>query len=414
MQEGKAESTSTQASVNEHHPHIAVGVKEALLKLQRYILGNRYRGYDPYDALLSPIFNLPLLRSNRIIRFAAQQAIRRFPLNIRPMLGIGKGYNPVTLGLCAHAFAYLTKVFPENREYADEMRFCIDELDRLRSKGYSGACWGYDFDWEGKYSSFPAYTPTVVATGIITNGLFAAYSLTGNRAALELCKSAVKFVLSDLHRSYDGDTFCFSYSPRDTQQVLNATMKAARLLVQVASVTDDRSILSEAAATVRFVLRHQRPEGSWPYAVGDTREWADNFHTGYILDGLEEYMRLSGDASVHDALQRGIRFYTDHFFTSDGVPAYYSNSLHPIDATAGAQSILTLTRFGMNGQAGLVADWMIRNMQSPDGSFYYQKHKWYTNRISYMRWSNAWMFVALAFLVHKGIRESTLISTNDR
>ena len=28
--------------------------------------------------------------------------------------------------------------------------------------------------------------------------------------------------------------------------------------------------------------------------------------------------------------------------------------------------------------------------------FYYQKTRWYTNRIDYMRWSQAWMFYALA------------------
>jgi hypothetical protein len=27
--------------------------------------------------------------------------------------------------------------------------------------------------------------------------------------------------------------------------------------------------------------------------------------------------------------------------------------------------------------------------------FYFQKTRWYTNRIDYMRWSQAWMFLAL-------------------
>ena len=45
-------------------------------------------------------------------------------------------------------------------------------------------------------------------------------------------------------------------------------------------------------------------------------------------------------------------------------------------------------------------------MQSPQGYFYYQKRRCYTNRISYMRWSQAWMFYAISLLnlYEKGIK----------
>jgi hypothetical protein len=34
-------------------------------------------------------------------------------------------------------------------------------------------------------------------------------------------------------------------------------------------------------------------------------------------------------------------------------------------------------------------------MQDKEGYFYYQKRKYFTNKISYMRWTQAWMFFAL-------------------
>jgi len=44
---------------------------------------------------------------------------------------------------------------------------------------------------------------------------------------------------------------------------------------------------------------------------------------------------------------------------------------------------------------------MIVNMQAPEGFFYFQKHRWYTNRIPYMRWGQAWAFHALTeYLLH--------------
>jgi hypothetical protein len=88
--------------------------------------------------------------------------------------------NPVTLGLTVEAYAYLAIADPENASrYRARAQFCIEVLKWLRSPGYSGSCWGYDFPWESCWGKLDAYTRTIVATGIITNGLFNAYGLLG-------------------------------------------------------------------------------------------------------------------------------------------------------------------------------------------------------------------------------------------
>lgn len=372
----------------------------SLLKLWRYILSEDYAGYDPYDALRSPFFRLRGIGSTRAVRLAAQQVLKRIPFNLRPVLGIPKGRNPVTYGLCLQAIAHLTDIFPQEKRVFDAAaRRCLDELDRLQSDGYSGSCWGYDFDWEARYASLPAFTPTVVATAIIVQGLFAYHVRTGDARSAELCLSACRFVLNDLNRTEEGDAVCFSYSPRDKQRVLNATLKGARVLAQGYSIAKDEGMRKAAQATVRFALKHQRPDGSWPYAVGDKRTWADNFHTGYVLDCLHEYMHLTGDREPAGSVERGLTFYREHFLHERSIPKYYDRSVFPVDSTAGAQMILTLTRFGWIDEATAVAEWMIHRMQAPLGFFFYQQHRLHTNRISYMRWSNAWMLVALAYLL---------------
>jgi hypothetical protein len=40
-------------------------------------------------------------------------------------------------------------------------------------------------------------------------------------------------------------------------------------------------------------------------------------------------------------------------------------------------------------------------MQENNGGFYYQKWKLFNNKVSYMRWNNAWMMVALTTLLNK-------------
>ncbi|ACF12833.1 conserved hypothetical protein [Chloroherpeton thalassium ATCC 35110] len=377
-------------------------IQNAVLQTEKYILAEQYRGYDPYDALGSPIFDLPVLQTNKILRLGAQQVLKRLPINLRPQLHIQKGYNPVTLGLCLYAYSYLAKVFPKKEsDYLKHITFCINELEKFRSKGYSGACWGYDFDWEARYAKIPAYTPTIVATGFITNALFTAYNLHKIQKAVDLCISACDFLKSDLNRTeFEDGSFCWSYSPLDRQVVLNATMKGARLCAQVACETKDQTLIELAEKTVRFVVKKQRANGSWPYSIGDTRTWADNFHTGYVLDALDSYQIVSGDELVQEAKHLGWKYYRNSFFIDDQIPKYYDNQLYPIDATAVAQSILTLVRFGDVETANTVALWSIDNLMNSDGSFIYQKHKFYRNSVVYMRWSVAWMFCALSELLY--------------
>jgi uncharacterized protein YyaL (SSP411 family) len=375
-------------------------IKDSLAILEDYIVKERYKGYDPFDILMSPLYKLPILKSSKKIRLLSEQIFKRLPINLRPLLFVRKGLNPVTLGLCIQAYCNLIQLLPDKESICKtEIDFCISALEKLSSSGYSGYCWGYDFDWEARYATVPAFTPTIVATGFITNALFKYYMLSEDKRALKLCKSSLNFITNDLNKSYEGESFCYSYSPIDNQKVLNATMKGARLLIQVYSITKEESLYEEAKKTVDYVVKYQEQNGAWSYSIGDARVWVDNFHTGYILDCLDEYINLSGDNEYKRNLKSGVDYYIKNFITENGVPKYFDNSVYPIDSTAAAQSIITLLRFSYLEEAAKVAEWMINNMQSKEGYFYFQKHKFYINRNNYMRWSNAWMFLALSQLM---------------
>ncbi|MFA7361204.1 MAG: delta-aminolevulinic acid dehydratase [Candidatus Kapaibacterium sp.] len=368
----------------------------SVTNLQKYIKSEGYKGFDPYDALKSPLFKLPFLRSNRIVRLGFQQVLKRLPFNLRYLVKIAKGYNPVTIGLVIQAYSYLAMIYPEDKKYIREIHTLLDDLEKNSSRGYSGICWGYDFDWEAKYAKIPAYTPTIVATGIITNSLFESYKLLRIDRMYEMCKSACSFVINDLNRNYEGRTFCWSYSPFDNQKVFNATLKGARLLSQVYTMDkNNTNYLEQARLTVSYVINSQNKDGSWSYAKGDSRIWVDNFHTGYVLDCLKEYSENTSDSSIDEAIKLGFEYYMNSFFENNIIPKYYNNSLYPIDSTSIAQSIITMINFKKVDVATNIVKWSIANMQNKKGYFYFQKNKFYTNRISYMRWTNAWIFNAL-------------------
>jgi hypothetical protein len=383
------------------------GLADLTVQLDRtegHLRHKRLRGHDPYDALCSPVFRLPVLRSNRLLRFGAQQTVKRLPFDVRRVLQVPEQLNPVSVALALQGSAYRSRVAAARDVDAGsnrraEAKHRVAQLGELVSAGWSGACWGYPFDWEARYASLPAGTPTIVATGMVTNALAVADEAFDLPEARELILRAVSFVIEDLQRSSGPEgSFCWSYSPMDRQIVLNATLKGSRLLAQAHERGADGSVLEPAADSARFVTAHQAETGAWPYAVGDARRWADNFHTGYVLECLAEYGRLSRDDSVRESLDRGWRYYRDHFFTSDGTPKYYDDRVLPLDATACAQAVLTLCAFGDKGAAARAAARSLAELALPDGSFAYQRRARGLVRTPFLRWSTAWMYCALSRL----------------
>jgi hypothetical protein len=383
---------------------------DAVDAAERHLELEDLRGWDPYDALCSPLFGLPVLRSNRLLRFGGQQVLKRSRWNLRPLLRIPKQVNPVSIGLYLQGQALRTagdaSSAEERRKKAEH---AVRRLATTVTPGYSGSCWGYPFDWETRYGSVPATFPTVVATGMIANGLWTAHARLGLEQAGELVLSAAEFVMHDLNRIEGSDgSFCWTYAPTSGPAVLNATLKGSRLLAQAHALGGREDLLQAAARSVRFVVAHQLPSGAWPYSLSDPR--ADNFHTGYVLECLSAYRRHSGDSSADDALDRGWAYYRRSFFTEDLTPKYYDNHSEPLDATACAQAIITLCEFGDIHAASRVAEHSLRRLRLPDGSFAYQRRSDRWIRTPFLRWSTAWMYCALSRLA-RAIGQSPTLQT---
>jgi rhamnogalacturonyl hydrolase YesR len=336
------------------------------------------------------------------------QLFKRSPLNLRPIAGIKKDYNPKALGLFLSGYCNLYKRTKEQK-YLDKIYFFADTILSLSNKEWSGACWGYNFDWQAKAFFQPKHTPTVVATTFIGCALLDAYDITDEKELLKIVRSSCDFMLKDLNRTYDDKrNFAFSYSPLDKSVVFNASLLGSKLLARVYNYTHEDILIEAAGKSVAFCCDHQQPDGSWSYGTLDFHKWIDNFHTGYNLECIADFMRYTGDHSCNRNLSRGFDYYINTFFSDDGVPKYYSNSVYPIDIHAPAQLIITLSRLGKLDEHRIVADkvlnWTIDNMQSEEGYFYYQINRYFSSRIPYMRWAQAWMFYALSeYLLQRNI-----------
>ena len=113
-----------------------------------------------------------------------------------------------------------------------------------------------------------------------------------------------------------------------------------------------------------------------------------------------------GDIGCIDAIKScqgdGFKYYLQSFFEEDGIPKYYNDRKFPIDIHCPAQFFNTI--FNLNkikvcsSLVDKVFQWSIENMQHESGYFYYQINKLFSSKISYMRWSNAFMFNSLTNL----------------
>ena len=141
------------------------------------------------------------------------------------------------------------------------------------------------------------------------------------------------------------------------------------------------------------------------YGLRPVQSWIDSFHTGYNLDALNTYRTLTGDRTFDSNIERGLDFYINNFFKEDGIPKYYHDKTYPIDIHSPAQLLVTLSNMNQLSRycclADKIVDWTIRNMQDKKGYFYYQIKPLISSKISYMRWSNAFMFNALSNYVKK-------------
>ena len=377
-------------------------VKLAIASLLAYCRANDWAGYDPYDALNSGIFTaLPFLDS-RIPRLVLTQALKRSPVNIRRLLLVPKTQNPKALALFLSALLRLREQRRDANIDADIERL-IDRLAELRSSGVPYYCWGYSFPWQTRTLVVPAGAPNLVCTCFVANALLDAWEAGGDARCLDMAVSAAEYLVNELYWE-SGVSAGFRYPmPSARIPVHNANLLAAALLSRIHHNTQNKKLLAPALKAARYSAGKQQPDGSWYYGEAPSQRWIDNFHTGYNLCALRAIAKYAGTMSSTQNLTCGLAFYRAHFFREDGAVKYFHDRIYPIDIHCVAQSVLTLLTLkeldpGNLPLAHSVFRWALTHLWDERGFFYYRVLRSCTIRMSYMRWSQAWMLLAMVTL----------------
>lgn len=377
-------------------------IRASIERLAAWLESNDYRGYDTFDGL-NARFVRPLTFETKFLRTALQQGIRRFPLNLRPWLGVSKSHSSKAMGFFARGFIRMHQATGDAL-WKRKAEVALQWLRDNQSKGYAGACWGNHFDYQSRSSYVPKGLPSVVWTSLIGHAFLDAHEGLHQAGALEVAVSSCEHILRDLNKFSDGQGVCIGYFPGQSLRVHNANTLGGSLLARTYAYTRNQAFRNLAQQALQYTAQYQRADSSWYYGEASNLHWVDNFHTGYVLDSFKHYSHSTGDGRFDTHMLTGYEYWKNTFFLADGTPRYYDHKTLPIDIQCCSQAIDTLVWFndldpGNLALALKVASWTIDRMQDFSGYFYYRRYsRWLVNKTPTLHWGQATMLCALAGL----------------
>jgi hypothetical protein len=352
-----------------------------------------WRGVDPYDGLSSPVARLV---RGTVSRQILQQAVRRSPINLRPLLGIAPRRMAAATGLAASAAARLADD-PYWKNQLDRLARWT-ETAQLRIGKFKGL-WGYEFDVQTRWGFYAAGSPNIVATSFAAHGCLDARGLR----SLQL-EQLGRGLLQQFWRNR-----FFAYTPTSSTLIHNANLLGAALAARLSSIEPldaqlRRDLRNAAVFAMRTTIVHQRADGSWPYGEGQRLGWVDGFHTAYNLLSLDRIVAHTA-CDAEQALERGARFYFEHLFT-DEVPLYYPDrAAGPSDVNNVATGLRAAIWGAQRGYAPIdlpinVLGHLRAEFWNPAGYFRATARRGRpAHRLSYPRWGAAPVLDALSCLI---------------
>lgn len=381
--------------------------ENAYHKLFRWVKQNNYRGYDPYDGINNNFFKKKTI--NKRLGFYWTQFHKICPYNLRPFFGIQKTVSNKGVGLIIQALLK-TKVKNSDREIEKLLSFLISTS--LKDK-YGMHFWSpHNFNlcmstFPGLIQCLNSDIPSIVGTEECATAFLEYYKKFGKFR--EVIIDVKDFIFKDFLQNNSITYLKYSSITPSDLLVYNASSIGFSYLIRVNEIVQDSTIPKLAKKYFDFLVFQQHKNGCWDYAIDlktGKKTWLMDYHQGFILNSLydfKKYTKQSEDKHFKSLL-KGVKFYKEKQFFNDGRCKYRWPRKWPVDIHNQSQGIITFCKLSEIDNeylefAKTIANWTIENMQDKKGYFYYQKWPFFTNKIPYIRWGQAWMMLALATLL---------------
>ncbi|MBI5092965.1 MAG: hypothetical protein HZB26_11065 [Candidatus Hydrogenedentes bacterium] len=323
-------------------------------------------------------------------------------------LFLSRSRLPIADAHFAMGYAFLHRVTGDSAHF-DRMAHFLEVLRQTRCPGFEHYCWGYPFDWQTVWGTFPKGTPMITTTPYCYDAFADAYEIDPRPEWRAVMRSIAEHALRDLNDvELAPGVYAASYTPLDKRRVVNANGYRARTLAAAARDFNEKEYWRVAERNVNFVLQSQQADGSWLYAMDGEGKFIDNFHTCFVLKHLARVEELTGHAGCHEAIERGARYYLDHLLDSDGLPipfakaprlVMYRRDLYDYAECVNLALLLRERMPEWNRVLDTVLADLFARWQKPDGSFRSRQLRFGWDNCPMHRWAQSQLFRSLTRLL---------------
>jgi len=313
---------------------------------------------------------------------------------------------PIADAHYAMGFAFLYQATGDVSQLENSIHF-LTELEKSRCPEFKEYCWGYPFDWVWRGGTINRETPLITTTPYVYEAFLQAFELQPRDQWKLILESIARHAATDIKdfRTSETASSC-SYTPSDEGGVINAAAYRAFLLTSASKVFGNEDYWRIAERNLNFVLENQNPDGSWFYAVDGVRDFVDHYHTCFVMKSLAKIYALTGHAGIVGALGKGVSYYLNNLFDSDGLPKPFSRAprltVYKRELYDCAECInlclLLRDRFPqLEATLEKVVTHILEAWTKPDGSFRSRKLHLGWDNVPMHRWGQSQMFRSLAF-----------------
>jgi hypothetical protein len=384
----------------------------SVIQLSEWIRREQHRGWDPYDGTTAAVFK------NGSRHTITKTFMRQFnlysPVNFRPFFRIQKEISTKGCALFSRSYLHLYRLTGD-LSYLNEAKKFLDILAEKKINT-NGIGWSDYFDYEYDHPS----SPDIAVTSEAIKSFSMAYGFFKDTNYLKIAKSAIDFIISDLYVESPKKSY-IRYLPQEEKRIV---FNASGLTLEALSMflnheySDDLVIIGNNIT--EFLNSNQKTDGYWAYSYYPKNKFyykQIDYHQGFILDGLFSfvpYLENRLKDKTMGCIRRGMEFYMKKQFIKNGSSFYRYPIRYPIDIHNQAQGIITFSMVDTFDSEYLsfaknIAFWTIDNMQDSTGYFYSHKFPFLKNKIPYMRWSQAWMLLALVTLLEQLNKKKSMV-----
>jgi|SRR5438874_7148857 len=317
---------------------------------------------------------------------------------------------PIADAHYAMGFAFLYET-TSNPAYLEKAVHFLNVLAETRSLQFKEYCWGYPFDWVTRNGTIEQQTPLITTTPYVYEAFLQVFELNPRDEWKLILESIARHAFIDIKdfRTSERASSC-SYTPYDSGGVINAAAYRSFLLTSASRIFSGEDYWLTAERNLNFVLDNQNPDGSWFYAVDGVRDFVDHFHTCFVMKALAKIQALTGDAATLEALRKGVSYYLNNLFDTDGLPKPFSRAprltVYKRELYDCAECInlclLLRDRFPqLETTLETVVDRVLQDWINPDGSFRSRRLHLGWDNVPMHRWGQAQMFRSLAFYLRE-------------